>query len=231
MQKSRLFTFYLFLIISPSLFSQSLQEKVSTWYWEERFAVADVNEDALLEKSELSKFNSEFSFYLDSKNFASTDENNDGFLSFAEMVGKKNAEIGFRSTMENRQIRNLTATYPDLANPTIDLLKKNPDLTTILLSNFTWMSQNLALVEAIYTDKAWMAAHTKANDALQRNLCWMASCPKSAKYLYGQAKNGASSPELLGWKSDHLKFLRQNSLSEDFYLIDGYKAVIKVGKR
>lgn len=231
MERIKQFIFYFFVCFSLPLFSQSLSDKVSTWYWEERFAVADVNEDALLEKSELSKFSTEFAFYLDSKNFTSTDENGDGFLSFAEMIGKKNAEIGFRTTMENRQIRSLIAANPELANPTLVFLKSKPEITSLLLGNFTWMTQNLSLTEAIYTDKYWMNANPKANEALQRNLCWMASCPQSAKYLYTQHKNSISAPELIGWRADHLKFLRQNTLSEDLYLIDGYKAFIKVGKK
>ncbi len=219
---------FLVAVVTPT-FSQTMQQKVSNWYWQERFVVADANEDALLEKAELSKFASEFSYYLDTKNFQLSDENHDGFLSYQEMLTRKDAEANYRTTMESRQIRALEAANAGLAAADVQFLKNNSVLTASLFSNFTWLIQHAELAEKIYSDKLWIATHTSVGNALHHNLCWMASNPKSAKGMYEAQK--VASPELLGWRSDHLKFIRQNPALAAYYQLEGFKAGIKVGKK
>lgn len=209
----------------------STAEKVSKWYWKERFAAADANENALLEKSELAKFPSEFAYYLESRNFIIADENNDGELSYNEMQNKKNAEIAYRSTMENRQIRTLEGNFPELAKNPLTFLRSNPEMANTLFGNFTWMTKNAAVVSDLIKDKSWIDAATEAGNALNHNLCWMASNPNSAKYLYENRKNSFSTAELLGWRAEHIKFLRQNTVMDNFYTIDGYKDYVKVNKK
>lgn len=209
----------------------STSEKVSRWYWEKRFSAADANDNALLEKSELAKFPSEFAYYLESRNFIIADENGDGELSFSEMQNKKNAEVAYRSTMENRQIRTLEGNFPELSKNTLSFLKGNPTVASTLFGNFTWMTNNASVVSALFKDKTWMNSATEASKALNHNLCWMASNPISAKYLYENMKMSFSSTELLGWRSEHIKFLRQNTVLDNFYTIDGYKDYIKINKK
>lgn len=218
---------FLASLITPS-FAQTMQQKVSNWYWQERFVVTDANEDALLEKSELSKFPSEFSYYLDTKNFQSSDENHDGLLSYQEMLSHKDAEANYRISMETRQIHNLEIANPGISTANLQYLKNNSVLTAILFSNFTWLVQHADLAEKLYTDQLWMATHTTVANALHHNLCWMASNPKSAKNIYDTQK--VASLELLGWRADHLKFMRQNPALEAYYQLEGFKAFIKVGK-
>lgn len=218
----------LVLVATPT-FAQTMQQKVSNWYWQERFVVADANEDALLEKAELGKFSTEFSYYLDTKNFQLSDENHDGFLSYQEMLSRKEAEANYRISMETRQIHSLETANTGLANADVQFLKNNAVLTASLFSNFTWMIQHADLAEKLYADKLWMATHTSVGNALHHNLCWMASNPKSAKVIYESHKT--ASPELLGWRADHLKFIRQNPALEAYYQLEGFQAVIKVAKR
>lgn len=230
MQKQTLiFAGLLSFAVATPIFAQTMQEKVSNWYWQERFVVADANEDALLEKVELGKFATEFSYYLEAKNFQLSDENHDGFLSYQEMLSRKEAEANYRISMESRQIRSLEAANQGLANADVQFLKNNSVLTMTLFSNFTWMIQHADLAEKLYSDKLWMATHTSVSNALHHNLCWMASNPKSAKVIYEAQKT--ASPELLGWRADHLKFIRQNPALETHYQLEGFQAIIKVGKK
>lgn len=230
MQKQTLiFACLLHFAVATPIFAQTMQQKVSNWYWQERFVVADANEDALLEKSELGKFATEFSYYLEAKNFQLSDENHDGFLSYQEMLSRKEAEANYRISMESRQIRSLEAANKGLANADVQFLKNNSVLTMTLFSNFTWLVQHADLAEKVYSDKLWMATHTSVSNALHHNLCWMASNPKSAKVIYEAQKT--ASPELLGWRADHLKFIRQNPALETHYQLEGFQAIIKVGKK
>ena len=198
-------------------------EKASNWYWRERFVAADVNENAFLEKAELAKFPLEFAYYLDSRNFSTTDENRDGELSFNEMSAKESAEIAYRTTMENRQVRSLETAYPQLAKNPLVFLKSNPSVAATLFGNLTWMMNHANVVSEICKDTKWLNEQPNVAYAINHNLCWMASNPGSAKYLYENMKESFASPELLGWRSEHIKFLRQNTALNNFYTIDGYK--------
>lgn len=223
------FTIYtLLLLFASSSFGQQIDEKLSSWYWSERFNITDLNEDALLDKSEMGRFPAEYAFFIE--NFKGSDKNGDGLLSFNEMIAMKQAEIGYRTTMENRKLARLKEQFPELATPSYTLLRKKPELVAELFANFTWMIQNPQLVDALQNDKQWMASNPKVQSALKNNLCWMASAPKSAKHAYKNL-NYSDQPELLGWRADHLKFLKINSISADYYLIDGYQAVIKLGTK
>lgn len=230
MEKLKLLVCLFVLVLGQSAYGQSTGDKISNWYWKERFTTADANRNAMLERTELSKFPSEFSYYLDNRNFMVSDLNEDGELSFGEMIDKKESEIAYRNAMETRQIRQLEATYPALVKSPTDFILATPTIAAILFENFAWTTQHRDVMEVLYKNKTWMNSNKEAAAALNRNLCWMASNPKSAEYLYNNQKSGFSTPELLAWKSEHLKFMRQNNVADNFYTLDGYKGYIKTKK-
>lgn len=226
------FTLALLCLSLPlSVFSQNLDEKVSSFYWQERFSVADENEDGTLEKAEMAKFPSEFAYYLDVRNFQAADDNQDGALTFNEMRTRRTSEANYRTAMENRQLASLLTAYPEFAKADLTVLKKYPEITTKLLSNYVWMKANSALVFALSKELSWLAAHSDAAMALNKNLLWMVSNPKSAKLVYESAKK-LNAPEVLGWRAEHMRFMQQNpAVTDREFTPDAYQALIKIGKK
>lgn len=218
-----------FLGVSP-LKAQDLQQEVGNWYWNNRFATADVNKNGVLSKEELLAFPSEFSYYLNENYFRLSDANQDGNLSNEEVSARQTAEFAYRMAMEKREIRKLQTEFTNLANADVHFLKENIDLTAKLFQNYSWLMDNMALAQSLYKDKDFIKKNEKLALALSTNLCWMASNPSEAQNLYEGQKEMLKSPALLGWRSNHLKFIRQNPALKAFYHLDGYDAIIKVSK-
>jgi hypothetical protein len=210
--------------------AQDLRQEVGNWYWNNRFATADANKDAVLSQNELVAFPSEFSYYLNEHYFQLSDENKDGNLSAAEISNRQTTEFAYRLAMEKREIRKLQVQYPDLNTVNSNFLKENADLTAKLFQNYSWLVENKAVAQEVYKDKTWMSNQAQVSLALHQNLCWMASNPNEAQNLYEEQKETLKSPALLGWRSNHLKFIRQNPALKAFYQLDGYDATIKVSR-
>ncbi|MEZ4827301.1 MAG: hypothetical protein R3C61_13635 [Bacteroidia bacterium] len=79
------------LLFANLVYAQNTQlnSDITTWYLEERFIIADQNDDALLSKSEMKVFADEFCYYLADRYFELADRNQDGFLSFNEINLRK----------------------------------------------------------------------------------------------------------------------------------------------
>ena len=227
----------LFLLLSLSsvspLFAQSasLKQEISIWFLEERFLIADHNDDALLEMRELRKFPEEFVYYLDERNFEAADKNRDGYLSFNEINARRSSENLFRYNMERKEYRELARTYPLLEQADVRYLKDNPELVVRLFSNFTWMIEHPQLAEEIYSDRSWTARNIEVMLALHKNLRWMVSNPLQARNLYRDRTTTQRLPQFLSWRADHQEFMRRFPRLETIDLIDFFPGDIIVGDR
>lgn len=209
----------------------SLKKEISVWFLEERFLIADHNDDALLEKSELAQFPEEFVYYLDARNFDATDKNLDGFLSFNEINARRSSEHIFRYNMERKAYRELARAYPLVEQADVRYLKDNPELAVRLFSNFTWMLEHPKLAADVYTDRSWAARNAEALMALHKNLRWMASNPIEARDLYRDRNTTQRLPQFLSWRADHQEFMRRFPRLENIDQIDFVPGDIVVGDR
>ena len=218
--------YFLSLLLSSllvsSIYAQNsiMDQQITNWYLEERFLIADQNDDALLDESEMQAFSSEFIYYLSERHFELVDKNQDGFLSFNEINLKKKTETLYRYSQERKQLRTLAGTYPFLNQADEDYLKKNPALVAQLFTNLTWMYENAELAEKIYKDKLWASKNPEVMIALHNNLRWMAANPMEAKNLYRDRNYTESLPHLLGWRADHKDFIRAHPLTNQFYELE-----------
>lgn len=214
--------YFLIAALLPLFFAQAQAQETETllgnWYLQERFLIADKNEDALLEKGELQQFNKEFAYYLYGRNFPLTDLNQDGKLSFNEMAQRTESEFSFRQQMDRKEIRELKATYPQLANPDLTFLKNNPELVAQLFMNLEWMYANRDLVMQLNKDLNWSKNNPGTLLSLQRNLCWLATNPDAAKTLYKNREATRQLPELLSWRADHKSFMKNYPFLNGSYM-------------
>lgn len=194
-----------------------LSREISEWFLEERFIIADQNEDALLDRDELRLFAIEFAYYLEPRSFEATDKNRDGYLSYHEIKSRVQSEATYRYNQDRKDLRNLALTYPLLQQADIRYLKDNPALVTSLFGNLTWMYENADLAKKIYSDKLWLDAHPEALLSLHRNLRWMAANPATARNLYRERTSTQFLPELLAWRADHMEFIRKHPRMDQFY--------------
>lgn len=218
--------------VSPLLAQTSvLKQEISVWFLEERFLIADYNDDALLEMNELRQFPEEFIYYLDSRNFQSSDRNQDGLLSFNEINARRNSEHVYRHNMDRKQYRELARTYPLLAQADVRYLKENPELVNRLFGNLTWMLENEDLASKVYLDRSWTSRHPQVLVTLHTNLRWMASNPVEARSLYRDRNTTQQLPQLLSWRADHQEFLRKFPRLDEFKYIDFHPGDIVLGNR
>jgi len=195
----------------------AISNRLNTWYLEERFLIADRNDDALLSKSELLRFADEFSFYLVDHHFITTDENRDGQLSFNEIINRVKSEMAYRKSMDNKELNQLARSYPNLLHADLTFMKQNPRLVEALFSNLIWMYDHKQLVDQLLSDGNWIESHPEVLLALQRNLRWMVANPIDAEKIYRNRNTTQQLPELLGWRADHRNFIRNNRLIDKFY--------------
>jgi hypothetical protein len=209
---TRPFNFLFAALILPLFFIQAQAQETETllgnWYLQERFLIADKNEDALMEKSELEKFSKEFGYFLYGRNYILTDLNRDGKLSFNEMSQRVESEFSFRQQMDRKEIRELKSNFSELENPNLTFLKNNPELVSKLFTNLEWMYTHPQLVTELSQDASWSQDHPEALLSLQRNLCWLATNPEAAKTLYKNREATRQLPELLSWRADHKSFMK-----------------------
>ena len=226
----------LFALLSSFIFSPiwaqnaSFDQVVSNWFLEERFIIADKNDDALLEREEMEAFAGEFVYYLSGRNYSLTDRNRDGFLSFNEMFARTRSEYMFRYNAEQRQLRNLRAQYSFLQNPDIVTLKANPELVKQLFTNLSWMYNFADVATALYMDKAWMNANPGVKLSLHKNLRWMAANPEKAKEMYRDRYTTQQLPELLAWRADHKDFFRKYPRLDHLYLLEFFPSEILLNR-
>lgn len=197
-----------------------LNRHITDWFLEERFLIADQNEDALLDRDELVNFPREFSYYLEADNYGLTDENGDGLLSFREIKSRFRSEVNYNYTLEMRELRSLTGQYPNLSQADIQFLKNTPSLVKILFGNFVWTFKYPQLVEQILNDQQWVNGNSDAIVSLHKNLRWMVANPLKAERLYNNRILTQRVPELIGWRADHRNFIRQNNLLDRFYVVE-----------
>ncbi|MEM6343123.1 MAG: hypothetical protein AAF927_04555 [Bacteroidota bacterium] len=183
------------------------QKEISTWFLEERFLIADQNDDALLDIKEMQRFPQEFAYYLTDRHFDLSDNNKDGYLSFNEINLKRRTENSYLFTYHRRQLREIAVDYPLLAQADIKYLKDNPALVSRLFSNLVWMYKQPGLAERIYSDKRWLANHPEAAVALHNNLRWLAAHPSAANQLYRDRSTTQKLPELMAWRSSHKQII------------------------
>jgi len=208
---------YLLIIVSISYAQDAMNQKIHDWFLEERFLIADQNDDALLELKELERFPNEFAYYLVNRNYSLTDQNEDGHLSFNELSKRTRSEYMYRYSMERKQLRALAGKHPYLAQADAKYLKQYPALVAELFGNLLWMVEHSKIAEKLYKDKIWTAKYPMVLLVLHKNLRWMTANPAEAKSLYNNRHTTRQLPELLGWRADHKAFMRNHSISNSFY--------------
>lgn len=194
-------------------------QKIDNWFLEQRFILADKNDDALLERKEMQSFSNEFSYFLIERYYSASDANKDGYLSFSEMFVRRKSEYLYRYNSERKQLRNLQQKHPLLHQEDVQFLKDNPQLVGGLFSNLVWMYEHAEMVEKLLKDGSWMEKHPEVMLSLHNNLRWMAANPGSAKKLYQNRSYTQKLPHLVGWRANHKKFIRSNPLLDRFYEI------------
>jgi len=215
-------TFYLAISLLISVqytFAQYEREasRLSSWYLEERFLIADRDDDALLNKRELLRFSDEFAYYLVDHHYQATDANRDGLLSFNEINQRVRSEMAYRKSMEMRELGQLVRRYPELPNADLHYLMQNPGLVKVLFGNLVWMYHNETTVETLISQQDWVERYPDVILVLQKNLRWMVSNPVDAEKIYGYRVATQQLPELLGWRADHKNFLRKYRFLDKFY--------------
>ncbi|MEZ4777004.1 MAG: EF-hand domain-containing protein [Bacteroidia bacterium] len=210
--------------------SPQLSSDISNWYLEERFIIADQNDDALLSKAEIKVFADEFCYYLADRYFELADRNQDGFLSFNEISLRKKSEYLFRTNLERKNLRSLTESYPLLAQADENYLKSNPELVRSLFTNLVWLCENAELAAQIVNDRAWNARNPEVMISLHRNLRWMVANPDKAKDLYRDRLATQQLPELLSWRADHKDFIRRYALPDRFYELEFIPASVRMNE-
>ncbi|MEM7372671.1 MAG: hypothetical protein AAF587_28880 [Bacteroidota bacterium] len=230
---SRFLPLLIFLLSSSSAFSQLDPEaqRIGIWFLEERFILADQNDDALLEKAELESFPNEFAYYLEDHTFKASDKNQDGFLSFNETLSRAKSENIYRYNLERKKLRTLAREHPYLAQVDVKYLKRNPELVQDLFGNLVWLYENQHLASKVYKDKMWMKQHPEVTVSLHRNLRWMASNPNEAKNMYRDRSVTQYLPELLAWRADHNTFMRKNPKLTQVYQMGFFQTGIRIDVR
>ncbi len=205
------------LVVPVIAQTADFNEAVANWYQEERFLLADRNDDALLDKAEMGKVAPEFSYFLANNHFELTDKNGDQKLSFNEVRQRSYPEMMFRYQEEKNAIRVLAINYPLVDQADLSYLKSNPGLAVALLRNYVWMYDHEGLVDKLMSEVAWLNQHTEVMMALHQNLRWMAAHPRSARTLYANRSLSQRLPELQGWRSAHMSFIPKYPRLEQAY--------------
>ncbi len=203
-------------LIAP-LQAQDPGQAIAEWYLEERFLLADRNEDARLNREELNAFPGEFSYYLLDQHYRAADQNQDGHLTFQEMNSRTQSENAYRYQQEQRRLRSLAREYPLLAQADKRYLEARPKLVRELFSNLTWMYQHAELAEKLYHDRRFVQRYPEVLQALHLNLRWLAANPGEARQLYRNHEATESLPQLLGWRANHMNFIRELPASQGYY--------------
>ncbi len=218
-----------FCSLSPvSAQSPTVDQITSKWFQEERFLMADRNDDARLDRTELAAFPEEFVYFLDPRQLSWADQNRDGVLHFSEMMDARQSELNFRFQQERRAYQELVRSYPLLPQADTRYLKDHPELVTMLFGNLIWMLENAELARSVYEDPVWAARHPESMMALHRNLRWMAANPAKAKDLYRDRQVTQSLPELLAWRADHQDLIRRHPGPSQLTQLDFIHAGIRI---
>lgn len=214
----------LFTLLASALFSQfsfgqdtETRQKIDNWFLEQRFIMADQNDDAMLDRKEMENFEEEFVYFLTSRYFDLSDTNRDGLLNFGEMFARRKSEYLFRYNFERKQLRRLMQSYPALPQADISYLKKNPALVSALFNNLVWMYEKAELVEKLLKDGFWIENHPEVMLSLHNNIRWMAANPDRARRLYQNRSFTQQLPQFIGWRAGHKRFIKSNSLVDRFY--------------
>ncbi|MDP5170551.1 MAG: hypothetical protein NWR72_09915 [Bacteroidia bacterium] len=231
---SRVFLAILFLLsfTTPFLSAQSgnIDQTTSNWFQEERFLIADQNDDARLDRSEMKRFPQEFVYFLEDRNFEWADKNHDGLLSFSEVIDTKSTEMTFRFQRDRRDYQQLVREFPLLPQADKSYLKDHPDLVIRLFGNFMWMMENPETAKSIYNDPVFTGRHPEALIALHQNLRWMVVNPANASDLYHNRRITQQLPEFLAWRADHQALIRKYPRTTPLYNLDFIHSGIRVGR-
>ena len=211
--------------------SSPMNQKITEWYLEERFIIADQNDDALLDRHEMQKFPKEFTYYLIDRHFQLSDKNRDGLLSYNELYQRVKTEFIYRLNMDRKDLRGLEESYHELNNATLTYLKQHPQLVAKLFANLSWMYDHGNMASTLYEDKLWTSQHPEVLVSLQKNLCWMASNPLAARVLYKNSDTNSRLPEMLGWRAAHKDFFRRYPKLDQFYALEFWPTNIQFGRR
>lgn len=225
---SLLFLTATFSFLTSTAQNDDLSRVASNWFQEERFLMADQNDDAKLNAAEMQAFENEFVFFLDARQYDWTDKNNDGLLSFTEIKTVEESEINYRFQAERRDLQTLSRSYPLLNQADKQYLKNNPDLVTALFSNFKWLMENETLAQDILDDQLWIAQNPEAMVALHKNLRWMVANPENARKIYRDRSVTQQLPEFLAWRADHQDLIRRYPRVGTIYNLDFIHAGIRI---
>ncbi|MEM6800700.1 MAG: hypothetical protein AAF696_04810 [Bacteroidota bacterium] len=209
-------TYLLALIFCLGLFPQLsfAQDKLSNWYIQEVFLLADLNQDKYLSETEIIQLQENFAYYQNPENFEHTDKNNDGYLDYPEFRYRFGQALVHRQEIDEQELMSLSEEYPYFEDAAYKYLKRHPELTAHLTNNLVWTRANPDLMKQLIADKGWLSKEKQVLEALSSNLIWLSENPHLARKFYGIKKQKSISNIWKSWSISHQVFLANNDIEE-----------------
>ncbi|MDW3650579.1 MAG: hypothetical protein R8P61_26120 [Bacteroidia bacterium] len=209
-------TTLLALLCTLGLFPQSSfsQDKLSNWYIEEVFLLADLNEDKYLSESEILQLRENFAYYQNPEYFERTDKNKDGYLDYPEFRYRFGQALVHRQEIDGKELKILSESFPYFEDAAYKYLKRHPELTERLMNNLLWTREHPDLMKQIIADKAWLSKEKAIVESLSSNLIWLSENPVLAKKFYQAKKLNPVSNIWRSWSISHMDYLANNSVQQ-----------------
>ncbi|MEM8897100.1 MAG: hypothetical protein AAGC85_03310 [Bacteroidota bacterium] len=186
-------------------------DEMGEWYLKERLKIVDKNVDQALSLEEMAPYYSEFRYYLHEHTYYYSDLDQDGTLNMTELATFAVEEMIFRDEAERIDIKRYEAQYPFLAQAKVTYLKKHPELTEKLVSNYYWISEHLPLAFQLANQKYWMRKNGDVLIAWLSNFRCLVAYPRLAEKLYNIPIEAPFKPRLVQWQAKHNEYLLTNN--------------------
>ncbi|MCB0835746.1 MAG: hypothetical protein KDD99_03720 [Bacteroidetes bacterium] len=183
---------------------------VTDWLFEASFLILDENQNDLLTRAELGKFEAEYGWFLKPENFARADRNHNAGLDRLELSTYSSVAQAYRNETETKELESLHQKYSYFQKATAKYFKRHPELAIQLLDNLAWTRAHTEVVEKLISDRKWLRDYPDAIVSLHKNLTLLVEYPQIAKTFYEQKETRSLSPEFDNWRSRHLSFIRKN---------------------
>lgn len=204
-------TLFLLLLFPLASHGQLDLDEMGEWYLKERLKIVDKNVDQALSLEEMAPYYSEFRYYLHEHTYYYSDLDQDGTLNMTELATFAVEEMIFRDEAERIDIKRYEAQYPFLAQAKVTYLKKHPELTEKLVSNYYWISEHLPLAFQLANQKYWMRKNGDVLIAWLSNFRCLVAYPRLAEKLYNIPIEAPFKPRLVQWQAKHNEYLLTNN--------------------
>ncbi|MEL6192369.1 MAG: hypothetical protein AAFR66_09975 [Bacteroidota bacterium] len=186
-------------------------DEMGEWYLKERLKIVDKNVDQALSLEEMAPYYPEFRYYLHEHTYYFSDLDQDGTLNMTELTTFAVEEMIFRDEAERIDIKRYEAQYPFLAQAKVTYLKKHPELTEKLVTNYYWVSEHLPLAFQLANQKYWMRKNGDVLIAWLSNFRCLVAYPRLAEKLYNIPIEAPFKPRLVQWQAKHNEYLLTNN--------------------